>query len=67
MLFILIMLLYLSISLGVYSVYMTEDEYIQEQTIEKGIKYSVFWPYYFTKYTVKYTVKYIINFFKTFE
>ena len=63
MLFILIMLLYLSISLGVYGVYMTEDEYIQEQTIKKGLKYAAFWPYYFAKYTVKY----IINFFKTFE
>lgn len=63
MLFILIMLLYLSISLGVYGVYMTEDEYIQEQTIKKGLKYATFWPYYFAKYTVKY----IINFFKTFE
>lgn len=59
MLFILVFLLYISVSLGIYGVYISEDEYIQEQTIKKGLKYAAFWPYYLIKHTLKYIVNYL--------
>ena len=56
---IVVVLAYLSVSLNVYSVYISEDEYIENQTIKKGLKYAAFWPYYLIKHTLKYIVNYL--------